>query len=82
MGTKLKSVQWHLSHVVLSCHMALTLPYGTTGTWHVITIKKKLESDTCVPLMVLIMFFWKKPNWDIFSTVETQLTFFFSQVPT
>jgi len=30
MGIKLKSVQWHLSHVALSCHVTLTLSRVTT----------------------------------------------------
>ena len=50
MGTKLKSVQWQLSHVALSCHVTLTLPRVKIGTWHVATkkiykkiFKKKLK---------------------------------------
>ena len=97
MGTKLRSVQWQLSHMALSCHVTLTLPRVKTGTWHVATQKickkkikklkenlkklKKRESDTWHAVNGVNYFFLKGTLMHFFKSGNAIDTFFFRRVP-
>ena len=62
-------------HMIVPCHVALTMPHVTPRIWHV--KKKKPEANTYHAVNdVNIFFFWKGPNWNTFSKVGTKLKLF------